>query len=657
MRCKKADDDFTSRALSDCSMLRVSSFLPLILAFCWACDDDASSKAEKACNRLDQAWSLPKPAPNCSKRSTPRDLSAKNKLSVAVYHFNVQYVAGGVRGFPDGEIIPQYDLDEKQTEDRIVTEGLEPVLDLYLANPTFHADIELQAYMVEIIQERHPEVLKKMLQLADSGQVDFDSFHYSDQLYVAYPRLDMERSLDLTEQVFESACLPLGLSIFTQEGQYAPGQLSLAKARGYPVSILPKNLFVHQYGEQGLKDGILFQDPDISEHTVLIGGRSFTYEDINGKPFELRWRFMDDGEIAFSKDELNPYFGLDYVLDPELIARHAEELKQLESEGYVFATVAEAVKAMKAQGVPTRALPNLLDGTWQPKNTQNVYRWMGGPGVLRPQENDGEVLAALWRARTRIAQAESVISDPSKLTAAWREILLGQVSDSTGWNPFAGEISYSFEHANLAEDLVSDAFTCLGEEEPEMTPWTCTKGDEVNFEDLGVTFISDNSDDPALNGRFTAVAHRCLNNDKVHVLEVTGSKTTDQELILFDDPPELAKERDIQVGFTRTSSIHRWVMALEDEFRTVDTSAMVFDWTGVPLPYGVISLSDKDFVVQDNASGRTAVLFTNKGQHTDKLRFYDKTVSRKSDVLRRWYILTDISDERALQLARDINLP
>jgi hypothetical protein len=614
--------------------------------------DSTPTEQDQACARLDSAWKAPPPKGSCPKRPTLRDLSTESKLSVAVYHFNIQYVAGGVRGFPDGEIVPRYDLSEAETEDRIVTEGLEPVLNLYLAHPSFRADIELQAYMVEVIALRHPKVLAKMVQLAQNGQVDFDSFHYSDQLYVAYPKRDLEVSLDLTESVFSNACLPLGLSIFTQEGQFAPGQLKIAKDRGYTTSLLPKNLFTHQYGEEATAEGVLFEDPNVPGHAILIGGRSYRYENMGSDAFELRWTFMDDGEIAFSVDELNPYFGLDYVLDPELIAKHAKELEALEQSGFVFATVAEAVAAMKKRGVPAQPLPPVLDGTWQPNDTQNVFRWMGGSGAFRTQENDSEVLAALWRARTRITQAEKAMPDRlQSLIPAWREALLGQVSDSTGWNPFANEIKYSFDHSAAAEALVEDAYACAGLKEAKDASFQCEKGSELNLADLGATLV----DVPST--RFVAKAYECTNAKNVSVIEISGAQTSTEQLTVFDDSTEAAQERDLGIGFTRTSSTHRWVMALEDDFRTIDTSTMKFAWTGVPLPYGIISTSERGFVIQENASGRTAVLFTNEGEHTDKLRFYDKTVSRRSEILRRWYVLQNVSDARALQWARDINQP
>ena len=60
--------------------------------------------------------------------------AASLKFALSMMHFNVQYVAGGLKGFfstPD----PTIDLDAEQVEDAIVREGFEPVLDIFLAHP------------------------------------------------------------------------------------------------------------------------------------------------------------------------------------------------------------------------------------------------------------------------------------------------------------------------------------------------------------------------------------------------------------------------------------------------------------------------------------------------------------------------------------------
>src|SRR5690348_12030945 len=79
----------------------------------------------------------------------------QKKFALAVMHFNVQYVAGGMVGFwtkPD----PMTDLNAEQIEDQIVVESFEPVLDLYAAHPTWGCDLEMQGYMLDVIGSRHP---------------------------------------------------------------------------------------------------------------------------------------------------------------------------------------------------------------------------------------------------------------------------------------------------------------------------------------------------------------------------------------------------------------------------------------------------------------------------------------------------------------------
>ncbi len=53
------------------------------------------------------------------------------KFSLTMFHFNVQYVAGGLKGFPSGsDNNPTFDLDDAQVQDLIIKESFEPVLDV-----------------------------------------------------------------------------------------------------------------------------------------------------------------------------------------------------------------------------------------------------------------------------------------------------------------------------------------------------------------------------------------------------------------------------------------------------------------------------------------------------------------------------------------------
>lgn len=631
---------------------KVTLLLGLLAPLATACDTPARPSAE-ACARLEEGWSLESiPAGACQGTSGPRDLSDRSKLAVAVYHFNLQYVAGGIRGFPDGELTPANNFSEAETEDRIIRQGIEPVLDLFMAHPSFAADLEMQAYTLEVMAERHPDVLTKLRALVAAGQVDVDSFHYSDQLYVAYPRRDLEASLDLTQQVFDRLCLPRGGSIFTQEGQFAVGQLPIAAARGYRVSVLPKNLYAFQFGEG---EPVLFRDPAVPGHAVILGGRGYSATNSTG-PFELVWTFMDDGEIAFSKGRLNPYFGLDYVLDPQAIAEHAARLTEMEAQGYTHATIQEAVRAMERRGFVATELPPVLDGTWQPKDTGNVLRWMGGGGLFKTQEQDSEVLAAVWRARTaververRLPRATSVIR--RGLDAAWREVSLAAVSDSTGWNPFVNEVNYAFTHAAAAETLAQDVEACAGlppspPPQPSCTPST------VSAESLGVTVQA-----PArpVTVRVSSCAPTTPGSSLWAIDVAVEATATTEEIV--DPSEQAANERLLDVAFGGLAEPFWLLQALEEAPRPRRLADYTFEQITVPLPLGLIGLSEDRWVIQDQATGRLGATLDRREARRGQVIFVDQTVTRVRASTRRYYLAEGLTPGAAAGLAERINRP
>ncbi|MFO0728369.1 MAG: hypothetical protein U1E65_31630 [Myxococcota bacterium] len=615
-----------------------------------ACSPSAQSQA---CDRVGKAWALEQvpTSTRCVTAVAPRDLSNAPKLAIGVYHFNVQYVAGGLRGFPDGNIVDKFNLDEVAVEDRIVRQGIEPALDLLLSEPTFRADIELQAYAIEVMAQRHPAVLDKLKTLVERGQIDVDSFHYSDQLYVAYPALDLERSLDLTKGVFARACLPVGRSIFTQEGQFARGQLPIAAQRGYQVSVLPKNLYSFQLGEDAAKASVIYADPAAPEHTVIIGARGFSKTDGAGAPFDLVWTFMDDGEIAFSQDKLNPYFGTDYVVDPAKIEAKRQELKQLEATGYVMATIAEAVAAMKKRGIAPTPLPLVIDGTWQPRDTLNLGRWMGGGGLFRTYEADSDVLSSVWRARSVAEAIESVAADAVGLASVWREEALAAVSDATGWNPFKTEVRYALDHAATAQALAADVATCAGLKLEE-APYRCAEGATVDPSALGVRIHSPSS-------RFTTVAHECAPEtagQRIVEILTTGPKRVDDEPVLeVSDADGL--ERTLDVVADTDGQRLELVPGMSAAVASLDPTAYQFHALSAATGYGLVGLGGQRWLIEDPSKSRVAVVLPGGAQTATVVALHDLTVSRASPTDRRYFVLEHTSAEEALAFAKRLAQP
>jgi hypothetical protein len=390
--------------------------------------------------------------------------SAQEKYALGMFHFNVQYVAGGMYGYwavPNAAL----DLEAEAIEDAIITESLAPVIDLYEKHPTWGVDIEMQGYALDIIAERHPDLLAKMRVMAKSGQIDIVSFHYSDQLYIAYPQEDWERSQALTAATFAKHDVPLSRSVFCQEGQAGAALAGPMKDRGYQTLVWPKNLWIYQHGDFDAKP--LYKFGDIF---IIAGAKGVTYKE-GGNDITVTWTFLDDGELLATGD-LNPYFPDLFKHEPAAVAEYEAGLVGLESQGYVITTVNKYVEAVKGK-VPLADPPPLLDGTWQPNSTDGVLRWLGGRGIWGVDERDNQVRTLGAVAHRELVAAEAIakeagIDASAALSGAWRLLFLGQVSDATGINPFRGEVEYGLAHftevLRVARDVITEAKAALGQE-------------------------------------------------------------------------------------------------------------------------------------------------------------------------------------------------
>ena len=158
------------------------------------------------------------------------------RYSLSIFHFNIQYVAGGL----DDYLGTTASNDE--IEDAIITESFAPLVDLFDRHPDWGASFEMQGYMLEVMAQRHPEISKKFFKLVRRGQLDLMSFHWSDQLVTALTTQDMDWSWDENQWVFKSLCLPRAPVHFLQEGQFGPGIALYAQQKNGETVVLPRNL-------------------------------------------------------------------------------------------------------------------------------------------------------------------------------------------------------------------------------------------------------------------------------------------------------------------------------------------------------------------------------------------------------------------------------
>jgi hypothetical protein len=391
-----------------------------------------------------------------------------------MFHFNIQYVAGGLSGFGQATLrapgpIPDFELTEQEVEDRIITESFEPLLGILERNPDLALTFEMQGLMVDVMRARHPDVLGRLRVLARRGQAELASIHWSDQFFLAFGPQDMDVSWRLTQESFAAADLPLSPVVFTQEGQFGEGFAAwLKRVRPDAVMIMPRNLF--NFYQDGVAEAALWDEEGLP--VVLPKG----YAD---GTVERQWSFFDDGELLATAD-LNPYLGKQFREDAASVRAYERRLRCLADAGVRVGKVGDYVEAVREAGYEAPPLPPFLDGTWQPNSTRGPLRWMGGAGQTWPRhEEDRSVLVTCLAARQQVLGLDALIAwdeaqagpdDLAELELAWRDLLLGEVSDARGVNPWYGEIQYGLRHCEAARQRAQARLDALARGYVERNP-------------------------------------------------------------------------------------------------------------------------------------------------------------------------------------------
>jgi len=573
-----------------------------------------------------------------------------HKFALALFHFNIQYVAGGLVGIipdPLAFLIPGWELDAEGVEDRIVTESFEPILDLMLDHPDWGIDIELQAYMIEVLADRHPGVIEKLRTLAHTGGVELVCFHYSDQLFLAYPRVDWERSVALAREVFERHDLPLSKVVFCQEGQAGPGLAGAMADHGYDVMVWPKNLYTYQHGDFEAEPIYSFGDIDLI----------FAPKDVNygGGLVQVRWTFLDDGELLATGD-MDPYFTPFFYYKPQHVCDYEERLQALADDGFEIATVSRYVEAVRSLGVPHADPGPLLDGTWQPQSTDGTSRWMGGVGLWQAQELDNDVRTICSLAHREVLAAETIVeacrdrgacaSELGPAVAeAWRILALAEVTDATGINPFRGEIEYGISHAaealRLAREVIVRAREALGYEQVAID----TR--------MGQVGPGEPPPPPPTSEPAYPMWIRC--GTRTH--SSAWQRISDQpridrvEITFFPGPGTGGRNLDVTFPGWGDEFIYTPALADGSPARYM-RSSFVWDHYYLALPDGMINLGPRQFVIKDTARVHVAAkIFAGNG----RVSFADETACPDDTITWVFYLVRGALADAA-DLADRVNL-
>jgi hypothetical protein len=572
----------------------------------------------------------------------PRPAAAES-YALSNFHFNVQYVAGGLVGFPG------YTAEQRpeETEDQIVLESLLPVLELYAAHPTWGFNVEMQGYLLDVLAARHPDVLDLLRDLAMSGQAEVVSFHYSDQLFIAYPEIDWARSQALTEATFAAHDVPLGTSVFCQEGQSGMGLAAAMAERRYTTMIWPKNLWIEQHGD--FDPAPLYRFGDV---TMIAGALGVAYQD-GAVEIDTTWTFFDDGELLATGD-WNPYFPEQFVIDQAALDEYEAGLMGLEAQGFVISTVQDYVAAVEGLVTPAEP-PPLFDGTWQPGSTNGVAKWMGDRSLWaiggRPHDRDNHVRTLGYVAHRELAAAETAaavagIDAREQLDAGWRLLALGQVTDASGINPYRGEVEYGLSHlaeaTRIARDVIVEAKASAGIDGPatiDPEAGTLAAGDE-----------------PPFVGRSTAavVDVEALADDPAREIETTWEEIDvghHRVAVRFGPGDEGTEALSVRFAGEATDTLVTTLALDDDTPATFSRADFTFDTWQLAVPLGMVSLAPDLFVIQDAAFVHVAAEIS---ATSGDVRFADQTQAIGEGVTWVFHVFEG-SAEEAVALARRIN--
>ncbi|MCC6160425.1 MAG: hypothetical protein IT350_20400 [Deltaproteobacteria bacterium] len=570
--------------------------------------------------------------------------AADHKFALAMFHFNIQYVAGGLRGFlPLGldNVIPSWEMTEAEVEDMIIVESFEPVLDLYLDHPGWGVDLELQSYFIEVLAERHPGILAKLIDLVESGQASVVSFHYSDQLFIGYPRRAWETSAERTAQVFADAGVALSPTVFCQEGQAGVGMAEAMSDFGYDLMVWPKNLWIYQHGDFASEPYYDFGGLDL-----IVGAQGVNWTD-GDDTLEMTWTFLGDGELLATCD-FDPYFPPVFKENAACIAEYVDQLTALEADGWDIARADEYVAQAKDLGIAPAEMPDLLDGTWQPDSTNGPFRWLGGGGLWRMDERDNHVrtlceIAFRELLAAEVAADEAGIDAEDEIGESWRLLNLGMVTDATGINPYKGEIGYGVAHCG---EVARRARTVIERAKIE-TGITTARIDTAAGEMAQADFPPDYDETTAPAVEVTIDTKR---REAVSRWSLVSSTPEIYQLeIEFDD--DVGREVSVTFEGTATDLVFTPALSTGGPL-TYDRTAFVFNEWPMPLADGFLNLGDDWYVVKDMGLTHVAAFINTDNGNA---RFEDDTATPGSAFTWRFFLIHGTQDE-AVAFATGLNV-
>jgi len=133
------------------------------------------------------------------------------KFALGLHHLNIAYVAGDINSYH-----------------RQVREAVLPFFSLLTRHSSWRMSLEMTGYTIQFLGENYPQAIEQLRNLVENDQIELISATYAPQLWIAFPRKDFNKSIEINRQILNHYDLPISSIFFAQENFIGEGIKTLS---------------------------------------------------------------------------------------------------------------------------------------------------------------------------------------------------------------------------------------------------------------------------------------------------------------------------------------------------------------------------------------------------------------------------------------------
>lgn len=350
------------------------------------------------------------------------------KFALGIHAVNVAYTAGNISSYH-----------------RQVREGIVPLLNILMRHPNWCFNLQINGFSVEFIANNYPEVLELIKLLINKNQIELISCTYSPQIWIAFPKYDLIKSIELNQELLKSYDLQPSRIFFSQENFSGEGVKSLKE--WFDVAIIKDDYYFYLYDKpdnmlnfppffnlDGIKimvgwghilEGMaqeLFSKKNSNAHDNILIRKNYQFlksrhlnqnnsDKLNnfiGKYKDIEWKWYHVGSSErFGKAQMRPEIASTCMFDPHWHSYAERHLMELESQGYILTGVQSFLNTLENVYYEVMPCKSLLDGSWNMEKSRGGYIWCGFNSS--PHEDDMLIRNQNWKSRARLIGLETLL--------------------------------------------------------------------------------------------------------------------------------------------------------------------------------------------------------------------------------------------------------